>query len=63
MESKKPRSLSQKEKPRRILLAEDNALNAEIALELLKGAGFLVGDAADGQACVDMLSHAEDGYV
>ena len=32
-----------KEKPRRILLAEDNALNAEIALELLKGAGFLVG--------------------
>ena len=59
-ETKKP-SLS-KEKPRRILLAEDNALNAEIALELLKGAGFLVEHAADGQACVDMLSHAEDGY-
>lgn len=50
------------EKPYRILLAEDNALNAEIALELLKGAGFLVEHAADGQACVDMLSHAEDGY-
>ncbi len=59
-ETKKP-SLS-KEKPRRILLAEDNALNAEIALELLKGAGFLVEHAANGQACVDMLSHAEDGY-
>ena len=50
------------EKPYRILLAEDNALNAEIALELLKGAGFLVEHAADGQACVDMLSHAEEGY-
>lgn len=50
------------EKPYRILLAEDNALNAEIALELLKGAGFLVEHAADGQACVDMLSHAEDDY-
>ncbi|WP_337758940.1 response regulator, partial [Anaerotignum faecicola] len=59
-ETKMP-SLS-KENPRRILLAEDNALNAEIALELLKGAGFLVEHAADGQACVDMLSHAEDGY-
>ena len=44
------------------MLAEDNALNAEIALELLKGAGFLVEHAADGQACVDMLSRAEDGY-
>ena len=44
------------------MLAEDNALNAEIALELLKGAGFLVEHAANGQACVDMLSHAEDGY-
>lgn len=50
------------EKPYRILLAEDNALNAEIALELLKGAGFLVEHAADGQACVDMLSRAEEGY-
>ena len=50
------------EKPHRILLAEDNALNAEIALELLKGAGFLVEHAADGQMCVDMLSRAEDGY-
>ena len=50
------------EKPYRILLAEDNALNAEIALELLKGAGFLVEHAADGQACVDMLSSAEEGY-
>ena len=44
------------------MLAEDNALNAEIALELLKGAGFLVEHAADGQACVDMLSSAEEGY-
>lgn len=40
---------------RRILLAEDNDLNAEIAEELLKDAGLLVERARDGIECLAML--------
>lgn len=40
---------------RRILLAEDNDLNAEIAEELLKEAGLLVDRAKDGIECLAML--------
>ena len=40
---------------RRILLAEDNDLNAEIAEELLKEAGLLVERARDGIECLAML--------
>ena len=47
---------------RRILLAEDNELNREIAEELLADAGLMVESAADGMICVDMLTKAEDGY-
>lgn len=47
---------------KRILLAEDNDLNAEIASEILKEAGFIVERAADGQICVDMLKNAASGY-
>ncbi|MDO4502529.1 MAG: transporter substrate-binding domain-containing protein [Coriobacteriia bacterium] len=47
---------------KRILLAEDNDLNAEIAVELLTEAGFQVERALDGAACVDMLTAAEAGY-
>ncbi|MDD6181352.1 MAG: PocR ligand-binding domain-containing protein [Desulfovibrionaceae bacterium] len=47
---------------RRILLAEDNDLNAEIAITVLEEAGFSVERAADGIACVDMLEKAEAGY-
>jgi signal transduction histidine kinase len=47
---------------KRILLAEDNELNAEIAIEILTEAGFEVERAADGQLCVDMLTKAETGY-
>lgn len=39
----------------RILLAEDNDLNAEIAEELLKDAGLLVERARDGIECLAML--------
>jgi CheY-like chemotaxis protein len=46
-------------KDKRILLAEDNDLNAEIATEILKEAGFQVERAEDGQACIDMLEAAE----
>ena len=49
-------------KGKRILLAEDNELNAEIAIELLKEEGILTDRAKDGQECCDMLGQAEDGY-
>jgi signal transduction histidine kinase/CheY-like chemotaxis protein len=47
---------------KRILLAEDNELNAEIALEILNENGFEVERAEDGQQCVAMLQRAEADY-
>ena len=47
---------------KRILLAEDNELNAEIAIAVLEEAGFTVEHAADGIICVDMMEKAEAGY-
>lgn len=47
---------------KRILLAEDNELNAEIAVEILTDAGFEVAHAEDGVICIDMLQKAEPGY-
>lgn len=47
---------------KRILLAEDNELNAEIAITILEEAGFVVEHAADGVICVDMLEKAAPGY-
>ena len=46
----------------RILLAEDNDLNAEIATEILEETGAAVERAEDGEICVKMLEEAEDGY-
>ncbi len=47
---------------KRILLAEDNDLNAEIATEVLKEMGFAVEHAKDGVICVDMLQKSKPGY-
>lgn len=47
---------------RRILLAEDNALNAEIAITILEEAGFMLEHAEDGIICVDMIEKAKAGY-
>ena len=47
---------------KRILLAEDNELNAEIAMELLKEEGFLIDWVKDGQECFDKLEESDDGY-
>ena len=49
-------------KGRRILLAEDNDLNAEIATEILKDVGFVIERAADGIICIDMLQKAASNY-
>ena len=45
----------------RILLTEDNDLNAEIATELLQEEGCAVDRAKDGVECVDMLEKAANG--
>ena len=45
----------------KILLAEDNDLNAEIATELLQEEGCTVDRAKDGVECVDMLEKAANG--
>ena len=47
---------------KRILLAEDNELNAEIAMELLKEEGFLIDWVKDGQECFDKLEESDEGY-
>ncbi len=49
-------------KDKRILLAEDNDINAEIAIEILTAAGFQVERAADGNICVDMIDSANPSY-
>ena len=45
----------------KILLAEDNDLNAEIATELLQEEGCTVDRAKDGVECVDLLEKAANG--
>ena len=49
-------------KGKRILLAEDNELNTEIAVTILEEAGFIVDHAENGQVCVDMIKNAKIGY-
>ncbi len=46
----------------RILLAEDNELNQEIAVAILEEAGFAIEIAGNGQIAVDMLKASEPGY-
>ena len=45
---------------KRILLAEDNDLNAEIATAILGEMGFAVDRAEDGIVCVDKLEHSPE---
>ncbi len=47
---------------KRILLAEDNELNREIAAEILQEAGFLIECAENGQQACDMVRSSEPGY-
>jgi len=47
---------------KRILLAEDNDLNAEIAMTVLADLGVHVERASDGIICVEMLEEAAPGY-
>lgn len=46
----------------RVLLVEDNELNAEIAAEILSMTGIKVEHAGDGSIAVDMVADHPDGY-
>ncbi len=46
----------------RILLAEDNELNQEIATAILEEAGFTIEVAENGQVAVEMLEASQPGY-
>jgi CheY-like chemotaxis protein len=47
---------------KRILLAEDNDLNAEIAMEILEEVGFTIDRAEDGRICVQMIKDAKENF-
>lgn len=47
---------------RRLLVAEDNEINWEIAAELLGDLGFLVEHAEDGCRCVELFEASAPGY-
>lgn len=47
---------------KRILVAEDNELNWEIAYELLHDLGLELEWAENGQICLDMINKSEPGY-
>ncbi len=49
-------------KGKRILLVEDNELNAEIATELLQEEGFIIEWANDGVVCLEKLQNNPDHY-
>ena len=47
---------------RRLLLAEDNAINMEIAVMILSQAGFTVETAENGKEALDMVASSSPGY-
>ncbi len=47
---------------KRVLLAEDNAINLEIAEMILSQAGFAVETAENGKIALDMVAASEPGY-
>ena len=61
-EEKDQKKLSENLQGKRILLAEDNALNAEIAMTILQAAGFIVELAENGEECIQMLEEQPVGY-
>ena len=48
-------------KGKKLLLVEDNALNRELAQEILKEAGFVVDTAEDGEIAVQKMKQAASG--
>ena len=60
-EEEKPREIMDLS-GKRILVAEDNDLNWEIAEELLSETGLVLERAENGKVCVDMFEGSEAGY-
>ena len=52
----------EKLKGKRVLLVEDNDLNAEIAIELLSEKGIIIERADNGVTCIEMLNKAKQDY-
>lgn len=50
-----------RKKPIKLLVAEDNELNAEVMLEILSDEGFIADHAADGEKAVEMFAASEVG--
>jgi len=47
---------------RRVLVAEDNELNWEVAYELLRNLGLELEWAENGEVCIDLFRNSEPGY-
>ena len=47
---------------KRVLLAEDSALNTEVAVMLLESKGFQVGTAENGLRALELFSKSTEGY-
>lgn len=47
---------------RRLLLAEDNAINTEVAVMLLENKGFQVDTAENGLRAMELFSKSQEGY-
>ena len=58
----KPCACAERAKSTRLLLAEDNMINREIANELLSGMGFQVENAENGERAVRMVMESAPGY-
>lgn len=61
--SKAHEILSDKERTINILVAEDNKMNAEILVEILKAAGFNVYLASNGKEAVDIFKESDEGSI
>ena len=60
--ARKPTQLNAADlKGKKLLLVEDNALNRELAQEILKEAGFAVDTAEDGEIAVQKMKQAAPG--
>jgi CheY-like chemotaxis protein len=57
-----PCACRERAKSARLLLAEDNMINREIANELLTGMGFRVENAENGERAVRMVMESTPGY-
>ena len=57
----KKKSYVNKEQGHKILLVEDNEINMELEIELLRDEGFIVDTAADGSIAVEMVRNSLPG--